>query len=66
VSDAPANYIDGMLAGIVGFELTMTRLEGKWKASQNRSEADRRGVAEGLAREGAEEMARLVRGATGD
>lgn len=65
VGDAPAEYIEGMLAAIVGVELTVTRLEGKWKASQNRSEADRAGVAEGLAREGLEGMARLVRGAQG-
>jgi transcriptional regulator len=61
VSDAPAEYIEGMLAGIVGVELTVTRLEGKWKASQNRSEADRSGVAEGLELEGRGEMAKLVR-----
>ncbi len=62
VSDAPADYVDGLLAGIVGVELVITRLEGKWKASQNRSEADRRGVAEGLRRQGDEAMARLVDG----
>ena len=62
VADAPADYLDSMLRGIVGFELTIARLEGKWKASQNRSEADRRGVEEGLEREGREAMARLVRG----
>jgi transcriptional regulator len=62
VSDAPAGYVDGMLAGIVGVELTLTRLEGKWKASQNKGEADRRGVAEGLRRDGDEAMARLVDG----
>jgi transcriptional regulator len=61
VSDAPADYVDGLLEAIVGVELTITRLEGKWKASQNRGEADRRGVAEGLARDGHEAMARLVR-----
>ena len=36
-----------------------------WKASQNRDEADRRGVAEGLERDGHEAMARLVRGPRG-
>jgi transcriptional regulator len=63
VADAPADYIDAMLRGIVGVEFTITRLEGKWKASQNRSDADRQGVGEGLEREGQEKMARLVRGA---
>jgi len=62
VSDAPAAYVDGMLKAIVGVELTLTRLEGKWKASQNKGEADRRGVEAGLRREGQEAMARLVGG----
>lgn len=48
-SDAPEPYIRGQLKGIVGFEMTIDRLEGKWKMSQNRSEADRRGVIEALA-----------------
>ena len=62
VTDAPPEYLDAMLKAIVGVELTIARLEGKWKASQNRDEADRRGVAEGLERDGHEAMARLVRG----
>jgi transcriptional regulator len=61
VSDAPADYLEGMLAGIVGLELTLTRLEGKWKTSQNRSAADRSGVVEGLAAAGESAMASLVR-----
>jgi transcriptional regulator len=61
VSDAPVEYVETMLKGIVGVELTITRLEGKWKASQNRSEADRDGVEEGLHREGMTGMAGLVR-----
>ena len=61
VSDAPPEYVDAMLEGIVGVELAITRIEGKWKASQNRSEADRRGV-EGELRDGGQaEMADLVR-----
>jgi transcriptional regulator len=52
VSDAPADFIAGMVKGIVGFELAIARLEGKWKMSQNRPEDDRAGVVEGLAREG--------------
>lgn len=48
VSDPPARYIDGQLAGIVGLEITVTRVEGKAKLSQNRSEADRSGVVNGL------------------
>lgn len=61
VSDAPADYLEGMLAGIVGVELTLERLEGKWKTSQNRSAPDRRGVAEGLSAAGESAMASLVR-----
>lgn len=49
VSDAPADYIAAQLRGIVGLRMPITRLEGKKKMSQNRSEADRRGVAQGLA-----------------
>jgi len=60
VSDAPADFVRGMLRAIVGFELPIARLEGKWKMSQNRPAEDRAGVVEGLAREGAPEVAELV------
>ncbi len=60
VSDAPASFVNSQLRGIVGVEITLTELTGKWKVSQNRAEADRRGVVEGLAAEGREAMARLV------
>ena len=49
VSDAPAEFLDQMMKAIVGVELTITRLEGKWKMSQNRSGADIDGVVRGLA-----------------
>jgi transcriptional regulator len=48
VSDAPEDYVQGQLKGIVGFELPITRITGKWKVSQNRTDADRRGVIAGL------------------
>jgi transcriptional regulator len=48
VTDAPESFIDGMLRAIVGVELTVQRVEGKAKLSQNRSEADRAGVIAGL------------------
>jgi len=51
MSDAPAAYLDKMLAAIVGFKLVITRLEGKWKMSQNRLPQDIAGVREGLRRE---------------
>jgi transcriptional regulator len=48
VTDAPAQYVDGQLRGIVGIEMRVHRIEGKAKLSQNRSAADRRGVMDGL------------------
>ena len=48
VDDAPSDFIAGMARAIVGFELVIERLDGKWKLSQNRSAEDRRGVREGL------------------
>ena len=48
VSDAPADYIDGMLKAIVGFALPIERLVGKRKLSQNRDAADQAGVRQGL------------------
>jgi len=47
-SDAPAAYIEVMLRGIIGFRFAITRLEGKWKMSQNREVQDRVGVVKGL------------------
>ena len=47
--DAPADFIAQMQKGIVGIELAITRLEGKWKMSQNRPQADIDGVIRGLA-----------------
>jgi transcriptional regulator len=49
IGDAPADYIASQMKGIVGLEMDIERLEGKWKISQNRSEKDRSGVAKGLA-----------------
>jgi transcriptional regulator len=60
ISDAPAPYIDSMLRGIVGFELAIAALEGKWKLSQNRDAADHAGAREGLMRDGREDLARLM------
>jgi transcriptional regulator len=60
VSDAPAPYIESQLKGIVGIEIPISRIEGKWKVNQNRPEADRAGVVEGLLAEGDEQMAALV------
>ena len=48
ISDAPADYIASQIKGIVGLEMEIERLEGKWKVSQNRPARDRLGVAHGL------------------
>jgi transcriptional regulator len=61
VTDAPADYVDAMLKAIVGFELPIARLEGKWKLSQNKSAADIAGIREGLAAEGDADATALSR-----
>ena len=48
VTDAPADFVEKMVAAVVGIEISITELVGKWKVSQNRSAADRVGVIEGL------------------
>jgi len=48
MGDAPADYIDQMLAAIVGIEVTLERLEGKFKLSQNKEARDREGAIAGL------------------
>jgi transcriptional regulator len=63
VSDAPPEFTDKMLQAIVGIEIQIAKIVGKWKVSQNRSQPDRLGVVAGLsAREDAQsrEMASLV------
>jgi transcriptional regulator len=48
VADAPGDFVDKQLGAIVGLEIPIARLVGKWKVSQNRPAADRDGVARGL------------------
>ena len=48
IADAPPDYIDKMLTAIVGIEIAITRLTGKWKISQNQPAANRAGVVAGL------------------
>ncbi|HEY4749180.1 MAG TPA: FMN-binding negative transcriptional regulator [Steroidobacteraceae bacterium] len=64
VSDAPADYIDAMLRAIVGLEIKVSRVVGKFKGSQNRSAADRAGVNAGLRATGrsVEEVAEIAPG----
>lgn len=66
VTDAPTDFIDAMLRAIVGIEIPLTRLTGKWKVSQNRPEADRQGVVNGLLAQGddaSRAMAQIVKNA---
>lgn len=63
VADAPADYIERLLRAIVGIEIPISSLSGKWKVSQNRPEPDKLGVIAGLQARGgdaASEMAALV------
>ena len=63
VADAPPDFVHRLLDAIVGIEIPISRLEGKWKVSQNRPEADQRGIVAGLvARDDAQSaaMASLV------
>ncbi len=52
MTDSPKEYIDQMLSAIVGIEIAITRLVGKWKLGQNREERDRRNAAEELRKRG--------------
>jgi transcriptional regulator len=49
MGDAPADFLSQMLGAIVGIEIEVTQLTGKWKLSQNKASADRRGAASALA-----------------
>ncbi|APF37141.1 transcriptional regulator [Chelatococcus daeguensis] len=61
VTDAPEDFVAAQLKGIVGIEMTIESIEGKWKVSQNRPAPDRIGVAEGLAAETDPQAARMER-----
>ena len=61
VTDAPPAFIDKQLAAIVGIEIALTRLIGKWKVSQNRPDMDRKGVVEGLNERGDEDSSDIAR-----
>jgi transcriptional regulator len=69
ITDAPPDYIETLLGAIVGLEIPIARLVGKWKVSQNRPAEDRDGVVAALLEDGgspAAAMARLVRDASHD
>ena len=63
ITDAPDDHIDRMLRAIVGIEIAITEIAGKWKVSQNRTARDAEGVVAGLRAQGdpvAQTMAGLV------
>ena len=60
VSDAPSSYVEGLLRAIVGIEIPIHHLEGRWKLSQNRSATDQAGVVQGLHARGDAALAKLV------
>ncbi len=61
VTDAPEDFVAAQLKGIIGIEMTIEAIDGKWKVSQNRPASDRIGVAEGLAAEADPQAARMER-----
>jgi len=61
VDDAPPPYIEGQLRAIVGVEIVIDRVEGKWKLSQNRSDADIAGAIEGLEATGERDVSAAMR-----
>lgn len=64
VDDAPKNFIDELMKAIVGVEIPISKIEGKWKTSQGRPEGDKLGIIAGLLNKGDDEataMASLVR-----
>jgi transcriptional regulator len=60
VGDAPEDFVAMQMRAIVGVEIPVSRIEGKWKMSQNRPEADRAGVIAGFREAGDEAIAALV------
>lgn len=64
IDDAPADFTEKLVRAIVGVEIPIVRIEGKWKTNQNRPEPDKLGVVAGLLGKGDDEsaaMANLVR-----
>ncbi|MGH6608716.1 MAG: FMN-binding negative transcriptional regulator [Burkholderiaceae bacterium] len=61
VSDAPEDFIDTMIGSIIGIEIPIAQLTGKWKVSQNRPQKDRAGVTEGLMQDPSEDAIAMAR-----
>ncbi len=62
IDDAPADFIAGQMKGIVGLEVPVEQIEGKWKVSQNQPPSNRRGVEQGLRGAGFTDLADEVAG----
>jgi len=60
LENQPASFIDGIIHGVVAFEIPITRIEGKAKLSQNRPAADRAGVVAGLRADGETALADVM------
>lgn len=60
IEDAPPDFLSGQLKGIVGLEVPVSRIEGKWKLSQNQPERNRIGVIQGLRYDGLDRLAAVV------
>ncbi len=63
LDDAPEDFLDKLLQGVIGVEIPISRIEGKWKTNQTSTEGDKKGVISGLLDNGGEEaraMALLV------
>jgi transcriptional regulator len=65
IADAPGEYIQQLITSLIGIEIVITKLEGKWKVSQNQPAHNQEGVSKGLRQRGQaqdKEMAKLVSG----
>ena len=60
VNDAPAEFTERLMGHIVGIEIAVTRLEGKWKVSQNQPPQNRAGVVEGLRSMGCDDASAMA------
>jgi len=60
MTDSPPGYIDAMLKNIVGIEIEITRLVGKFKLSQNKDARDVLGAAEGLKESGETQLSEAM------
>ena len=65
MTDSSTEYIDQMLSAIVGIEVEITRMMGKWKLSQNKEERDRTNAAEELRKRGEREISGAMLGTVG-